>query len=77
MCWANITSDWLCASPLGAAVVPAVVADWLLACSLLELLLQPAAMTSAAKAAVPVTSVRFHITLASIPTGHVTRLVVQ
>jgi len=53
------------------------VVDWLLACSLPESLLQPAAMTSAARAAVPVTSVRFHITLASIPTGYVTQLVVQ
>jgi len=61
-----MASAWLCASPPGAAVALAVVAGGLLACSLLELLLQPAVITSAATAAVQVRIVRVDITTPSL-----------
>lgn len=74
---ANIASAWLCAPPLGAVVALAVVLGGLLACSLLELLLQPAVITSAATAAAPVRIVRVDITTQSLSTADAASLAVQ
>jgi hypothetical protein len=63
MCWANIMSALLCPWAFWVVAGAADALAGVCAAGALPELLQPAVMTSAARAAPPVSSVRVHITM--------------